>query len=164
MVAAFDAVLIALMHAIHAQVAGLIVGRRRAAFADGDHHRPRLGLGLAQAPIAVLTSQVIQMRHRDLGQALVTSIAKDVMSALHELLGGQTRQGAVQGISIGEQTHVSARVGAGKAGAGAAVALGERTTLGTPLNQPGKLLARIAADPRQEAQHHALVGSRQMWT
>ena len=67
---AFDAVLIALMHAVHAQVAGPVVGGRRAPLADGNGHRPGLGPDLALALIAGALAQVVQMRHRDRGQAL----------------------------------------------------------------------------------------------
>jgi hypothetical protein len=39
--------------------------------------------------------------------------------------------------------------------------LGERTSLVAPFNQPGELLARIAAYPLEEAQHHGLPSSPQ---
>ena len=103
------------------------------------------------------------MRHGDHRQALVTGIAKDPVGTLHELLGGQTRQCAVPGIGLRQQAHVRARVGTRKAGARGAVPLDEdeRAALGAPLNQPGELLARIAADPFQETEHHTLVGPPQ---
>lgn len=53
---------------------------------------------------------------------------------------------------MGEQEHViSPRVDARKAGSGYLVAL----------DQPGDLLARVAADAFKEAQHHRLVGAFQ---
>ena len=60
---------------------------------------------------------------------------------------------------MGEQEHVSARVDARKAGSRPSVALDQRASLTATLDQPGELLARIAADALKEAQNHRFVGA-----
>ena len=62
---------------------------------------------------------------------------------------------------MGEQEHVSTRVDARKAGSGTLVALDQLASLTATLDQPGKLLARVAADAFKEAQNHRFVGAFQ---
>ena len=62
---------------------------------------------------------------------------------------------------MGEQEHIRARVGARKAGARAPVALDERASLAAAFDQPGDLLARVAAHALQKAQQHGLLGALQ---
>jgi len=88
---AFDAIQIALMDGVHAQVAGSVIRRRGAALTDGNAHRSRLGPDLALTLISGAFAQVVQMPYRDRRQALVAYLAKDQIGTLHELLGGQPR-------------------------------------------------------------------------
>ena len=67
----------------------------------------------------------------------------------------------MQCVGMGEQEHVSTRVDARKAGSGSLVALDHLASLTATLDQPGDLLARVAADAFKEAQHHRLVGAFQ---
>ena len=101
------------------------------------------------------------MPHRDPRQPFIAHVLEQFEGAFHEFLGSQSRQGAVQAIGMGEEQHVSARVGARKAGARTPVALDELASFATAFDQPGDLLTGIAADPLQEAQHHGLVGALQ---
>ena len=71
------------MDAVHAPVARLVVGGRRASFAEGDRHRPGLSPDLAVTLITGALAQVIQMRHRDGGETLVADIAKDAIGPLY---------------------------------------------------------------------------------
>ncbi len=62
---------------------------------------------------------------------------------------------------MGEQEHISARVGARKAGARAPVALDEPASLRAAFDQSGDLLARIAAHTLKKAQHDGFIGAPQ---
>src|SRR5450759_1377436 len=68
MVETFNTVLVALMHAVHAQVAGLIVGRWSAPLADRKAHGPGLGPAPAVALIAAALTQIVQMGYRERSQ------------------------------------------------------------------------------------------------
>ena len=85
---------------------GAPLGGRSAALGDGDGLT--LGLGPVQplGLVAGLGAQVVQVGHRQAGQALVAGIAVERVGALHELLGGRPRQGAMQGIGVREQSHI----------------------------------------------------------
>lgn len=63
---------------------------------------------------------------------------------------------------MGEHQHIGVRVGARKASPGTSVALSQRGALTAAFDQPGELLARIATDPFQEAQHHGLLAALQV--
>ena len=104
------------MDAVHAQIAGPVMGGGRATLADRDDHGARLGPDLALVLVAGALTQIVQVRHRDRRQALVAGIAENTVSSLHEFLGCQTGQRAMQCVGMGEQEHVSARVDARKAG------------------------------------------------
>src|SRR5699024_5696108 len=72
-----DAVEIALVNRVHAQVARLAVGSGAAALGDG--HARRLGLVDPAPPtlVARAVAQVVELAIGDAGQALVTPIRKD---------------------------------------------------------------------------------------
>ena len=76
MINTFDAVQIALVNAVHAQIAGPVIGGWRAALADRNRRWPSLGPDLALVSVAGALAQVVQMCHRDRRQALVASIAE----------------------------------------------------------------------------------------
>ncbi len=65
MISAFYAVLIALMHAVEAQIGGLVIRCRREELTDGHRHRSGFTPLLAPLPVIVVLRQVIQMRGRD---------------------------------------------------------------------------------------------------
>ena len=62
---------------------------------------------------------------------------------------------------MGEQEHVSVRVDTRKTGSRPLVALDQLASLAASFDQPGKLLARVAADAFKEAQNYRLVGAFQ---
>ena len=62
---------------------------------------------------------------------------------------------------MGQQEHVSAGVGARKAGARTLVALDELAALAAAFDEPGDLLARIAAHAFEKPQHDGFVGTLQ---
>ena len=92
---ALEAVLVTLVNAVDADEAGAPFGGGRAPLTDGD--RVAVGLGPVHAfgLVARQAAQVVQMRHRDVGQALVTGICIQAPGALHQATGGRPRQGAV---------------------------------------------------------------------
>ena len=67
----------------------------------------------------------------------------------------------MQGVGLGEQEHIGARVGARKAGARAPVAFDERASLTAAFDPSGDLLARVAAHALKKAQQHGLIGALQ---
>ena len=90
-VEAFNAVLITLMHAVHAQVTGTVLRRWSTPRADRKAHGPGLGPHPAVTQIAATLTQIVQMGHRDHRQTLVAGFVKDRKGAFHELLGGWPR-------------------------------------------------------------------------
>ena len=111
MIDALQTILVALVDAIDAQVAGPVIWARRTALADLDRDRSRLGPHLALMLVAGALPQGVQMRHRDRRQALLTSFSEQAMRAFHELLGGQAGERAMQRVGLRQQAHVSTGVG-----------------------------------------------------
>ena len=159
MVEAFYAVLIALVHGIDADEAGTIIGGGRATFSD--RYAVALGFGPVPPPgrIALCPAQVVEMRHRDRGQAFIPGIAKDLDGALHQAAGGRPREGAVERIGLGQQRYVDRRELAGKALFGRRIALGEGLARLRPAHQAFQLRARVAGGALQIVHHHPFIGS-----
>ncbi len=157
-----EAVEVALVDAVDADEARTPLGGRSAALADG--HAVPLGLGPhpALGLIAGLGAQVVQVRHRQVGQALVARIPVEGISALQQVHGGRSRQGAVQGVGLGQQGHVQGAELAGKPVGRRPIALGQHGAVAGPAHQPGELLARVAGGVLQVAQDHTLVAARQL--
>ncbi len=111
---AFDAIQIALMHAIYADVARHSVWLRCTAFADGNAG----GARLAPVPPFVLVrcapAQVVKVGNRDARQPFKARITKNQKSAFHELLGGGPGQRVMQHIYLGQQEHVCCGVTIGE--------------------------------------------------
>ena len=103
---AFNAVQIALMYAVYADVARLSVRLRSAACADGYAGRVCLGPVPPFVLVRLAPAQVVQMGNRDARQALVARVAEHLVRTLHELLGGRPGQRAMQHIRLGQQGHV----------------------------------------------------------
>ena len=120
----FEAVLVALVNAVDADEPSASLGGRGAAFGDGSGLTLGLGPVKPLGPVAGLSAQVVQVRHRQTRQALVACIAVERIGALHDLLGGRSREGAMQCIGLGQQGHIGGAELAGKAVGGTAVALG----------------------------------------
>ncbi len=103
---AFDAVQIALMHAVYADVARYTVRLRGTSYADGHSRRICLGPVPPLVLIRLAPAQVVQVGNRDARQTLVARVAEHLVRALHELLGGGAGQRAVQHVRFGQQGHV----------------------------------------------------------
>jgi hypothetical protein len=98
----------------------------------------------------------------DAGQALlVTPIAKHVVGAFTELAGGGAGQGAVQGIDLGQQAHVSRRVATGERFGWAAAPVADLAGAAELGDEPGHLWAGDVGHLLQVAAHQPLVGLRQ---
>ncbi|MCU1291829.1 MAG: hypothetical protein JWP08_679, partial [Bryobacterales bacterium] len=107
---AFQAVPIALVHRVDAQVPRLALRIRPAAFAD--LYLGGSGLGIAQPAFAVapLLAQVVQMRHRDPGQALVFWLPVLAILAFQNAPGGWAAQRLVRFIDRRQQLDIGPRV------------------------------------------------------
>ena len=101
------------------------------------------------------------MRHRDVGQALVTGICIQAPGPLHQATGGRPRQGAVQGVGLGEQAHVSRGEFAAEAAHRGAVALGQARVVEPTLHQPRELGSGVTGGALQIAPHHTPIGALQ---
>jgi hypothetical protein len=66
---------IALMHAVHAQIAGLAVRIGPSPFSDGDGGGPGRDVVQTPFPIARLLAQLVEVRHRDRSQPLELALA-----------------------------------------------------------------------------------------
>ena len=117
---AFDAVLIALMNAVYADVAWHPVRLRGAAFADGYARRVCLDPAPPFVLVWLASAQVVQMGNRDARQALVARVAEHLVRTLHELLGGRPGQRAMQHIRLGQQSYVRCGIAVGKTPLGCA--------------------------------------------
>jgi len=156
-VQAFQAVLIALMHAVDADKARAPLGLRGLAYAD--RHRGGAGLVPLPAPIAIARSpaQVVQVRHRNTRQARVARIAVDLQGAHQQPLGGRPRERTVQRVGLGQHHHVLLGVQTGKPMCRPAVAFDQGRPFQGTLEQPRHLRSRVPRGMRQIAPHQALV-------
>lgn len=117
------AILIALMHAIDADIAWPPIRLRGAALADRHAGGPRLGpvpprtLGRGPAP------QVVQVGDRNPRQPLEARIPEHTTGAFHQLLGGEARHGTMQRIHVGQQGHVRGGKAAGERVPGCAMSV-----------------------------------------
>ena len=93
-----DAVQIALMDSIDADVARQAVGRRRLPHGDGYRAGPCLRPCEAPLAIGLARAQVVQMRHRDLRQAFVARIAIDLPGPLRQRPCSRPRERVVQAV------------------------------------------------------------------
>ena len=162
MIDPLEAVEVALVDAVDADEARTAFGGRGAALADANACPFGLGPHPARGLIAGLGAQVVQVRHRQAGQALVPGISVLGIGALQQVHGGRSRQGPMQGVGLGEQGHVEGAELAGKPVGRRPIALGQAGAVAGTAHQPGELLARVARGALQVAQHHALVGARQL--
>src|SRR5699024_7117276 len=77
-ISALDAVEIALVNRVHAQIARLTIGFGTAALGDGDACGPGLVDPAPPTLIARAVTQVVELAIGDPGQTLVTPIRKDI--------------------------------------------------------------------------------------
>ena len=101
---------IALVHGVHAQVAGLALRIGTAPFADG--HRDGPGLGVVQTAFAIarVLPQVVEVGHRDRRQALVFRLAVLPVFSFENAARGRTAQVLVRLIDGGQQFEIGAGV------------------------------------------------------
>ena len=102
--------LIALMHRIQAQIAGLALRIGLAPLADRDRRGPRLDV--VQTPLAVTLAlaQVVQMSHRDPRQTRILLLAVELNLAFQDAPRRRPAQGLVRLIDRGQQLDVGPRV------------------------------------------------------
>ena len=81
---AFGCGLVALMHPVQAQVAGLALRVGPPSLAHPNHCRPRLGVVQAPLAIAPALAQIVKMGHRDGRQPCVFRLAVPLVLALPE--------------------------------------------------------------------------------
>ena len=157
-VEALDAVEVALMDRVDAQEAGTAVGMGFAALADGDLDRLGLVDGAALAPVSSRAPEVVEMAVGDAGQALEAGIAEHRVGPLTELAGGRSREGAVEGIDLGQEADVGIGITARERADGSATPIPDRAGIAELTDQAGHLGPGEAADLLQVAPHQALVG------
>ena len=141
------------MYRINADIAGLAIGLRFAAFAD--LRGPGLGL-FKVTPLPGVgegLSQVVQMAHGDRCQRGVLRLSEEPAGPLTQPLDGRTAGGAVTLIHCRQQADIPLGVPWLKAGHGA-LAAPQPARLAVLGYQPGKLLTGVAADLHQVADHH----------
>ncbi|ABE42309.1 hypothetical protein [Polaromonas sp. JS666] len=129
----------------------------RAPYADWVDHRTGLGQAHALALVGLAAAQVVQVRHRQAGQALEAAVAMR-QCPLEQVHGGRARQRAVGAVHLGQQQGISRGVAPRKHMSRAAVALVQALAVQHACQQPGELGARVAAGVPQIAQHHAFIG------
>ena len=141
------------MYRINTDIAWLAIGLRFAAFTD----LRGLGSGLFKVtPVSCVgdgLSQVVQMAHGDRCQRSVLRLTKDLTGPLTQLLDGGSAGCVVALIHRRQQADILLGVLLGKARHGPLAAL-EPARLAVLGNQSGELLAGIAADLYQVADHH----------
>lgn len=110
------------MDGIDADEAGAAFGCRGAPGADGAG--PGLGLAVVDPALLVegLGPQVIEVGHRDGGQARITGLAEEVTGSLQQHPGGGAGQRAVQAVELGQQHDVRGGELTGIGGRGGPVA------------------------------------------
>lgn len=153
----FHPVLVALMHAVDADIAGYAIGPGGAALADGYTGGACLGPVPTFVLVRLPAAKVIQMGDRNARQPLEAGIAEHQQCAFHQLLGGRTRQGAMQGIDLGQQGCVCGGKPAGEAVLGRTLMFRQLSIVPILPHQARHLLARQPGHALDIAQQHALV-------
>ena len=152
-----DAVQVALVDAVHAQIALLALWRGLAALADGNLGGP----GLVQAdPLAAVSGGLAEIVEVPVGnrcQPLVAGVAKQPEGPFAELLGGWPRKSPVKGVQFSQCQDVGLRVTARERLGGLAATVFKPPVCEKPGDQAGGLLAREAADLGEILAQHALV-------
>src|SRR5664280_1505852 len=107
--------LIALVHGVDPQIAGLALRIGPPPLAN--RYRRELGFAVVETAFAVawLLPQVVQVGHRDRGQPLVFALAVLLIRALQNAPRGRSAQGLVRLIDDGQQLHVGAGIALRKA-------------------------------------------------
>ncbi len=118
-----------------------------------------LGQAHPQGTIPGALAQVVQVRDRQRGQALVAGIAIHVVGALQQVSNGRAAHVLIGAIHLHQQRDIAGGVLAGKGRPRSRVALGQGhrgQAVGVPAgDQPGQLWAAVAADVAQIGQQHA---------
>jgi len=103
-----------LMNTVHAEETWLIAWVRLTSFANRNLSRlGRLDLHSLSA-IARRTPQIVEVRHRDVGQPAVTRIAKYLLRPPEETAHRGSGKIIMSGIGFRQQRHIRCRVEAGK--------------------------------------------------
>lgn len=111
---AFNAVEIALMDGIDAQVAGSVVGGGFTSFADRNAHGTCFIANGAHALIGFAVAQVVEVAVGNVSETLVAGVTEETEGALAELAGGGTGEVAVEGIELGQQATVVVGIAPGE--------------------------------------------------
>ena len=157
-VEALGAVEVALMDRVDAQEAGTAVGAGFAPFADADLGGAGFVVSGAQALVDACAPQVVEMAVGDAGQALEAGIAEHLEGPLAELAGSRSREGAMEGVDLGQEADVGVGVAAREGLLGLAAPVPERAGFPELADQAGHLCPGQPADTLQVTPHQALVG------
>ena len=103
----------ALVHGIDTDSARLTVTLRLTSFADVTVDRTGLLHRVPLTPVGLRLAQVVQVGHRDTGQALILGLAEHLIGALTELLQGQP-VGVLWRSSMAASRRMSALLSAGQ--------------------------------------------------
>lgn len=88
--------------------------RRGAPQANGVDHVASRGEARTLIPVSLATAQVVQVRHRQAGQALKARIPMHMQHPPEQMRGGRARERAVGAVHLGQQPgELGARVAAG---------------------------------------------------